>query len=45
MYDNSILVSILHCEMIDKIVNHEKEIMGGEKLQTVEIYYKFVGNI
>ncbi|MBE6818522.1 MAG: DUF4368 domain-containing protein [Ruminococcaceae bacterium] len=31
--------------MINKIVIHEKEIMGGENLQTVEIYYKFVGMI
>ena len=30
-------------ELIEKIVVHEKEIIEGEKYQTVEIYYKFVG--
>lgn len=30
-------------ELIEKIVVHEKEIINGEKYQTVEIYYKFVG--
>lgn len=30
-------------ELIDRIVIHEKEIINGEKYQTVEIYYKFVG--
>lgn len=30
-------------ELIEKIVVHEKEIIDGEKYQTVEIYYKFVG--
>ena len=30
-------------ELIDKIVVHEKEIIDGEKYQTVEIYYKFIG--
>lgn len=29
--------------LIDRIVIHEKEIINGEKFQTVEIYYKFVG--
>ena len=32
-------------ELIDRIVIHEKEIINGEKFQTVEIYYKFVGLI
>ena len=32
-------------ELIDRIVIHEKEIINGEKYQTVEIYYKFVGVI
>lgn len=32
-------------ELIEKIVVHEKEIINGEKYQTVEIYYKFVGII
>lgn len=32
-------------ELIDRIVVHEKEIINGEKYQTVEIYYKFVGVI
>ena len=32
-------------ELIEKIVIHEKEIINGEKFQTVEIYYKFVGVI
>ncbi|MGN0522689.1 MAG: recombinase family protein [Eubacterium sp.] len=30
-------------ELIEKIVVHEKEIINGEKYQTVEIYYKFIG--
>lgn len=30
-------------ELIEKIVVREKEIINGEKYQTVEIYYKFVG--
>lgn len=30
-------------ELIEKIVVHEKEIINGEKYQTVEIYYKLVG--
>ncbi len=30
-------------ELIEKIVVHEKEVINGEKYQTVEIYYKFVG--
>ena len=30
-------------ELIEKIVVHEKEIINGEKYQTVEICYKFVG--
>lgn len=30
-------------ELIEKIIVHEKEIINGEKYQTVEIYYKFVG--
>lgn len=30
-------------ELIEKIVVHEKEIINGEKYQTVEIYFKFVG--
>jgi hypothetical protein len=30
-------------ELIEKIVIHEKEIIDGQKHQTVEIYYKFVG--
>ena len=30
-------------ELIEKIVVHEKENIEGEKYQTVEIYYKFVG--
>lgn len=30
-------------ELIEKIVVHEKEIIDGEKYQTVEIYYKFFG--
>lgn len=30
-------------ELMEKIVVHEKEIINGEKYQTVEIYYKFVG--
>lgn len=30
-------------ELIEKIVVHEKEIINGEKYQTVEVYYKFVG--
>ena len=30
-------------ELIEKIVVHEKEIIDGEKYQTVEIYYKFIG--
>lgn len=30
-------------ELIEKIVVHEKEIINGEKYQTVEIYYRFVG--
>lgn len=30
-------------ELIEKIVVHEKEIINGEKYQTVEIFYKFVG--
>ena len=32
-------------ELIEKIVIHEKEIINGEKFQTVEIFYKFVGVI
>lgn len=32
-------------ELIEKIVVHEKEIINGEKYQTVEIYYKFIGLI
>ena len=32
-------------ELIERIVIHEKEIINGEKSQTVEIYYKFVGVI
>ena len=32
-------------ELIDRIVIHEKEIINGEKYQTVEIFYKFVGVI
>ena len=32
-------------ELIERIVIHEKEIINGEKFQTVEIYYKFVGVI
>ena len=32
-------------ELIEKIVVHEKEIINGEKYQTVEIYYKFVGMV
>ena len=30
-------------ELIDRIIIHEKEIINGEKFQTVKIYYKFVG--
>ena len=30
-------------KLIERIVIHEKEIINGEKFQTVEIYYKFVG--
>jgi sulfatase maturation enzyme AslB (radical SAM superfamily) len=32
-------------ELIERIVIHEKEIINGEKYQTVEIFYKFVGVI
>lgn len=32
-------------ELIEKIIVHEKEIINGEKYQTVEIYYKFIGII
>lgn len=32
-------------ELIEKIIVHEKEIINGEKYQTVEIYYKFIGLI
>lgn len=32
-------------ELLEKIVVHEKEIINGEKYQTVEIYYKFIGVI
>lgn len=32
-------------ELIEKIVVHEKEIINGEKYQTVDIYYKFIGII
>lgn len=32
-------------ELIEKIVVHEKEIINGEKYQTVEIYYKYVGMV
>lgn len=31
-------------ELREKII-HEKEIINGEKYQTVEIYYKFIGSI
>lgn len=36
--------SILHT-LIDKIVVHTAEIIDGEKVQKIEIYYKFVGRI
>lgn len=31
--------------LIDKILIHEAEIVDGEKVQKIDIYYKFVGNI
>ena len=37
------LNAIILNELIEKIVVNEKEIIEGEKYQTVEIYYKFVG--
>lgn len=36
--------SILHT-LIEKIVVHESEVIDGEKVQKIEIYYKFVGRI
>ena len=35
---------ILH-EFIDKIVVHHREVIAGETLQRVEIYYKIIGHI
>lgn len=32
-------------ELIEKIVVHEKEIINGDKYQTIEIYYKYVGMV
>lgn len=34
--------AILHT-LIDKIIVHESEVIDGEKVQKIEIYYKFVG--
>ena len=31
--------------LIEKIVVHEAEVIDGEKVQKIEIYYKFVGRI
>ena len=35
--------AVLHT-LIDKILVHELEVIDGEKVQKIEIYYKFVGN-
>ena len=35
--------AVLHT-LIDKILVHEVEVIDGEKVQKIEIYYKFVGN-
>lgn len=29
--------------LIDKIVVHEAEVINGEKVQQLDVYYKFVG--
>ncbi len=34
--------SVIHA-LIDKILVHECEVVNGEKIQKIEIYYKFVG--
>ena len=39
------LTSAVLNTLIDKIVIHEAEIVDGEKVQNIEIFYKFVGNI
>ena len=39
------LTSAILNTLIDKIVIHEAEIVDGEKVQNIEIFYKFVGNI
>lgn len=39
------LTSAVLNTLIDKIVIHESEIVDGEKVQNIEIFYKFVGNI
>lgn len=31
-------------ELISKIYVHEKEVVDGEIIQTIEIYYNFIGN-
>ena len=37
-------VSLL-TELVEKITVGEAKIVGGEKVQVVKIYYKFIGNI
>ena len=39
------LTSAILNTLIDKIVIHEAEIVDGEKVQNIKIFYKFVGNI
>lgn len=45
-YDDTIeLDAVMLNELIEKITISEPEIIDGERIQTVNIYYKFVGCI
>ena len=35
---------LLHT-LVDKIVVHEKEVVDGEIIMRVDIYYRFIGNV
>ncbi len=41
---SEITEELLHT-LIDKIVVHEKEVIDGETVMRVEVYYRFVGKI
>lgn len=43
--DLNSLDKVLLNKLIDKIIVSEREIADGKRLQNIEIYYKFIGNI